>query len=115
MSLRTLCTLACLMWILPAVVFALTTEEIVLLKQNGVSERTIQLMLQSEIEAQRAKQSSTEMKIETIDRPDGQSVIVYSTGGNDEHRHKQTEERLKEEHAWRMLRNLIVDTRQSSE
>lgn len=114
MNLRILCTLTCLLWFLPTVASALSAEEIVLLKQNGVSEETIQLMLQSEIEAQRAKTSGSQTKIETIKRPDGQPVIVYSTGGGN-HQRKQTEERLKEEHAWRMLRNLMVDTRQSSE
>jgi hypothetical protein len=42
----------------PCQLVALTVEEILLLKQNGVSEETIQMMLQSEMRAQ-AQQDGT--------------------------------------------------------
>ncbi len=110
MSFRLLFMLAYLLWSLPLIASALTTEEILLLKQNGVSEKTIQMMLQSEIEAQRDKAAGTPMGIETIVRPDGRPAIVYSTGSGNR-RGKQDEEQKKVERAWRMLRHIIVDTR----
>jgi len=104
--------ICCLWWLVPAPSGALTVEEILLLKQNGVSEETIQMMLQSEIQAHALQNNATEqtMGIQSITRPDGGSAIVYSTGSGD-HGACSTEERLKEEQAWEMLRHIIVDTR----
>jgi hypothetical protein len=99
---------------LPACALALTAEEILLLKQNGVSEKTIQMMLQSEIEAQRQCTKDEGMGIRTIIRPGGQPAIVYSTG-SDDHQRRKAEERLKEARAWEMLRHIIVDTRDTGE
>jgi hypothetical protein len=112
MNLKILSAVICLAWGLPALALALTTEEILLLKQNGVSEKTIQMMLRSEIEARRHEASGDRMGIKTITRPNGQPAIVYSTGSDDHHR-KKAEERLKEERAWEMLRHIIVDPRES--
>lgn len=108
------CVALCVGWLLPTTVLALTVEEILLLKQNGVSEQTIQMMLQSEIEAQRQVAKDNQMGIKTIIRPGGQPAIVYSTG-SDDHRRHEAEERLKEERAWEMLRHIIIDTRSSGE
>lgn len=110
MNIRIMLVLACLVWVLPAAAAALTVEEILLLKQNGVSETTIQMMLQSEIEARRHRARADPLGIKTITRPNGHPAIVYSTGGDDHDRQK-AEERLKEERAWEMLRHIIVDTR----
>lgn len=97
---------------MPAASAALTAEEILLLKENGVSETTIQMMLESEIRAQSRGYAEPQetMGVKTIRRPDGRAAIVYTTGrGNRDD--KDAEERLKEERAWAMLRHLIVDTR----
>lgn len=104
--------IGCLGWLVPAPSGALTVEEILLLKQNGVSEKTIQLMLQNEIQASSLQNSAADqtMGIQTITRPDGRSAIVYSTGSGDQDA-RDAEERLKEEQAWEMLRHIIVDTR----
>ena len=110
MNIRIMSTLVCLVWVLPATLAALTVEEILQLKQNGVSETTIQMMLQSEIEAQRQSAKGDPMGIKTITRPNGHPAIVYSTGSDDRDR-QEAEERLKEERAWEMLRHIIVDTR----
>ena len=99
-------------WLLPATALALTAEEILLLKQNGVSEKTIQMMLQSEIEARREEAKDDGMGIKTIIRPGGRPAIVYSTG-RDDHAQHQAEERLKEARAWEMLQHIIVDTRKT--
>ncbi|MGD9310624.1 MAG: hypothetical protein PVG51_15885 [Desulfosarcina sp.] len=103
---------ACLLWAIPARSHALTVEEILLLKQNGVSEATIQMMLQSEIQAQSRQGNAPgeSMGVRTIERPGGQSAIVYSTGRGDQDA-RTAEERWKEEQAWEMLRHIIVDTR----
>jgi hypothetical protein len=51
MKIRSLLVVSCLCWVVPVDSGALTVQEIVLLKQNGVSEQTIQMMLQSEMRA----------------------------------------------------------------
>ena len=105
-----------LLWIMPASSHALTVEEILLLKQNGVSETTIQMMLQSEIQAQSRQGDGTgeSMGVRTIKRPGGQSAIVYSTGRGDRDA-RSAEERWREERAWEMLRHIIVDTRHADD
>jgi hypothetical protein len=115
MKIKGMLILCCLGWIVPAQLLALTVEEILLLKQNGVAEDTIQMMLQSEMQAQSQYDSTAgqPMGTRTINRPDGQSAIVYSTGGGDTDT-RDAEERLKEEQAWRMLRDIIVDTRKGN-
>ena len=112
MKARTLGLICCLVWGMPAATAALTAEEILLLKQNGVAETTIQLMLQSEMQARsiNAKAAAETMGIRTIPRPGARAAIVYSTGTGDQDL-RDEEERLKEERAWEMLRHLIVDTR----
>lgn len=90
---------------------ALTAQEVLLLKQNGVSDQTIQMMLQSEIAANRNAAAGQEMGVKTITRPNGKPAIVYSTGNGDR-RERDAEERLKEERAWEMLRHIVVDTRE---
>ena len=101
---------------LPCAAAALTVEEILLLQQNGVSEKTIQMMLESEKRAQTLNESASQprMGVTTIMRPDGKKAIVYSTGreGQDA---RDAEERLKEERAWEMLRHLIIDTRSTDD
>jgi hypothetical protein len=114
MKLKIIGVVICLGWILPLSALALTPDEIILLKQNGVSEKTIQMMLQSEIEAQRQNARKDQMGVKTIIRPGGQPAIIYSTGSDDHDRHR-AEERLKEERAWEMLRHIIVDTRKAGD
>lgn len=112
MKIRFMLILCCLWWVAPTHSGALTMEEILLLKQNGVSEQTIQMMLESEMQAKQGSAAEERMGVRTIARPDGQSAIVYSTGnGNRDAR--DAEERLKEKQAWEMLPNIIVDTRVS--
>ena len=101
-----------LVWGQPSISAALTAEEVLLLKQNGVSEKTIQMMLESEKRAQLPRDTASQpgMGVSTITRPDGRKAIVYSTGRADPDA-RDAEERLKEERAWEMLRYLIIDTR----
>jgi hypothetical protein len=113
MKCRILLMVCCLWGFLPFATSALTTEEILLLKQNDVSEQTIQMMLQSEMQARRTDAAGDRAGVRTIIRPNGRPAIIYSTGGGD-HDTRVTEERLKEERAWEMLRHIIVDTRNAS-
>ena len=108
--------ICCLGWLAPATSGALTVEEILLLKQNGVSEETVQMMLQSEIQARSLQNSAAgqTLGMQTITRPGGQSAIVYSTGSGDQY-DRDAEARLKEEQAWEILRHIIVDTRQTED
>jgi hypothetical protein len=115
MFLKSILFVGGLMWIIPAMATALTTEEILLLKQNGVSEKTIQMMIESEIRAQSSRDAASQrMGVQTITRPDGRRAIVYSTGNADQPA-RDEDERLKEERAWEMLRHLIVDTRSADD
>lgn len=111
MKINTIAVLACLCCTVPLSARALTTEEILLLKENGVSETTIQMMLQSEAAARTLEAADRDaMGIRTIERSNGQPAIVYSTGRNHRLTH-DAEARLQEERAWDMLRHIIVDTR----
>ncbi|BBO68172.1 hypothetical protein DSCA_21020 [Desulfosarcina alkanivorans] len=101
-----------LCWALPVDSGALTVEEIMLLKQNGISEATIQMMLQSEMRAGQSPADGEKMGVRTIIRPNGKPAIVYTTDSADEEA-RRAAERLKEERAWEMLRHLIVDTRKT--
>lgn len=113
MKIKTVAVFACLWLAAPLATLALTTEEILLLKQNGVSETTIQMMLQSEIAARTLEAADGDaMGVRIIERPNGQPAIVYSTGRSDRTAH-DADLRLQEERAWDMLRNLIVDTRRT--
>ena len=82
-------------------VYALTTDEIILLKEHGVSERTIQLMIQSEAEAK--KQSETSIQIS-----ENESSIIYSTG-KPSPAPLTREEKQNTEDAWEMLKNLSLE------
>jgi len=101
-----------LVWGQPSISAALTAEEVRLLQQNGVSEKTIQMMLESEKRAQLPHEDAPQpgAGVTAIRRPDGRQAIVYSTGrpGQDG---RDAEARLKEERAWEMLRHLIIDAR----
>lgn len=112
MKIRCMLILSCLWWVLPVISDALTVQEVLLLKQHGVSEQTIQMMLQSETHAAALEEdpAGETMGVKTITRPDGQAAIIYSSGSGN-HDTSDTEARLKEERAWEMLRHIIVDTR----
>ncbi len=70
-------TTAFLLFITPELK-ALTTEEVILLKEKGVSDKTIQLMIQSEIEKKgQVKKTSCVKEVKTSDN---KSEIIYSTG-----------------------------------
>ena len=87
---------------------ALTTEQILSLRKAGVSDKTIQIMLQQEGETTASPESGMGQK--EVRDGQGNAAIVYSTGrsrGSD----ISKEERQKVEKAWEMLQHLMIDRR----
>jgi len=90
--------------------WALTPEQVISLKNAGVSDQTIQLMIRQEQEALAGSPDDSPGRKEITDK-DGKTVIIYSTGrrtGNN-----QSMEEKQTEKAWKMLNNIIIDTRKS--
>jgi hypothetical protein len=85
--------------------FALTPQQVMELKKAGVSDKTIQLMIQQE---EAAKDPAATMGVKEVKDKDGNTVTIYTTG-------KSTvgaaddEEAKKVENAWEMLRNIVID------
>lgn len=83
--------------------YALTPEQVIKLKKAGVSDQTIQIMLQLE-----EKSSFDYFGVREVKDKDGNVYIIYYTGRPskdgtaDEDREK----------AWKMLNNIIIDRRQ---
>ena len=80
--------------------YALTTDEIILLKKNGVSDETIQLMLKNDLE--KSKYDSTSPGIKETD-----NAITYSTGKSSDNLSREEQENL--DRAWDMLRHLKLE------
>ena len=93
--------------------FALTVEEVIQLKQEGVSDETIQLMIQHEMQRDKLSEPETEMGVRRVEEPDGRSATVFSTGPSRRRDDCEMSEREKRERAWDMLDNVIIDTRDS--
>ena len=90
--------------------WALTPEQVIALKNAGVSDQTIQLMIRQEQDAAAGNPADFSGRKEIKDK-DGKTVIIYSTGrpaGNN-----QAKEDKQTERAWEMLNNIIIDTRKS--
>ena len=88
--------------VLPA--YALTVEEVIRLKEAGVDEKTIQLL----IEQDKAKS----LGVKEIERPEGgRDKIYYSTATSEEETRRTQEEKEKIERSWEMLRDIIIDER----
>ncbi|MHB8907956.1 MAG: hypothetical protein ACYDAA_03670 [Syntrophales bacterium] len=90
--------------------WALTPEQVISLKNAGVSDQTIQLMIRQEQDAAPGSPNGSSGRKEIRDK-DGRTVIIYSTGrraGDN-----RSKEELQTEKAWEMLKGLIIDTRKS--
>jgi len=85
---------------------ALTTEEVIQLKEKGVSDKTIQLMIQSETEKKEHVKETSGIKEVKIS--DNKSEIIYSTGGPATTK-IAAEEQNKMDNAWEMLKNLNIE------
>ncbi len=91
---------------------ALTPEQVLSLKNAGVSDQTIQLMIRQEQEAAAGSPADSPGRKEIKDK-DGKAVIIYSTGRRGGH--NQSKEEQQTEKAWEMLNNLIIDNRKSKQ
>ena len=80
---------------------ALTADEVLVLKKNGISDSTIQLMIQSEMEEKKRAESSIRIT-------DDKSAITYSTGKPSD-TPLSREERKNVDQAWEMLKNLSIE------
>jgi hypothetical protein len=85
---------------------ALTTEEVIQLKEKGVSDKTIQLMIQSETEKEDPVKETSGIK--EVKTSANKSEIIYSTGGPATTK-IAAEEQNKMDNAWEMLKNLYIE------
>ena len=81
--------------------FALTAEQIIQLKKAGVSDETIQIMLQQEKKFPRK-----------IKDDEGNEYIIYSTDVSSHDKKLDSTEDENVKRAWKMLQNIIIDSRQ---
>ena len=110
---RLLLTIITLILFMDSTSFALTVEEVIQLKQEGVSDETIQLMIQYEMQRDQHSEPEAEMGVRRVEEPDGRGATVYSTGPSRRRDDCEMSEREKRERAWDMLDNVIIDTRDS--
>jgi hypothetical protein len=88
---------------------ALTSEQIIKLKKAGVSDKTIQMMIEQERDA-RQENPSDLIGVREVKDKEGNVVTIYSTGRPTKESPGDTEE-VKVEKAWKMLQNMIIDNR----
>ena len=94
----------------PAVLFALTPEQVIALKKAGVSDETIQQMIRQEENAGKAPEETLGRK--EIKDGRGDTVIIYSTGtGRTSNSEKADEEKKKIDNSWKMLEKMVIDGR----
>jgi hypothetical protein len=85
----------------------LTPEEIAYLKKAGVSDETIQLMIQEENERGRPSQTG----IWEVEDEKGNRSTLYQVGDDEDVYERDRIEQEKVDRAWEMLNNLVIDTR----
>jgi len=92
--------------------YCLTPEEIILLRQHGVTDSTIQLMIKSEKanppDSELPQDRESSPSIQEVQKPDGKATVIYSTG-----KAKKSDltrgEKEKVDRAWEMLNNLSLE------
>jgi hypothetical protein len=94
--------LAVLLW--PFSTSALTPEQVIELKKEGVSETTIQRMIEQQ---KMEKDPYATMGVKEVKDKDGNTVIIHSTGENTSGA-TDDEEAAKVEKAWEMLQNMTI-------
>ncbi len=98
--------------LLPRISFSLTVEEVIKLKKAGVDNKTIQLMIQQEMQREKLSDPYKNIGVRKIEEPDGRSATIYSTGEyEDRGDYEEESEREKREKAWEMLHNIVIDSR----
>ncbi len=91
--------------------YALTTDEVIKLKKAGVSEKTIQTMIEQE-RAGKQGNPSDQIGTREVRDAEGNTSVIYSTGAPTAPTQNQSEQQKVEE-AWKMLQNqnMIIDNR----
>jgi hypothetical protein len=89
--------------------YALTPDQIIKLKKAGVSDKTIQMMLQQEKEAKEANPYD-QIGMREIKDKEGNVVTIYSTGRSTKDSAGDSEDE-KVDKAWKMLQHIIIDNR----
>ncbi len=91
--------------------YALTADEVIKLKKAGVSEKTIQTMIEQERAGKQANPSD-EIGVREVKDADGGTSVIYSTGAPTAPTQNQSEQQKVDE-AWKMLQNqnTIIDNR----
>jgi hypothetical protein len=91
--------------------YALTTDEVIKLKKAGVSEKTIQTMIEQERAGGQTKPSD-QIGVREVKDAEGNTSVIYSTGAPTAPTQNQSEQQKVEE-AWKMLQNqnTIIDNR----
>ena len=87
----------------------MTPDQIIKLKKAGVSDKTIQMMLEQERDARKENPSDL-IGVREVKDKEGNVVTIYSTGPPTKESSGDTEE-AKVEKAWKMLQNMIIDNR----
>ena len=101
---------------IPFISFSLTVDEVIKLKKAGVSDETIQLMIQHKMMSEKLSDPYKNIGVRKVKEPDGSSATVYSTGEiKDRGGYEEESERGKREKAWDMLDNLVIDGRDGGE
>jgi hypothetical protein len=88
-------------------ILALTPDQVLALRKAGVSDRTIQLMIEQEREAKQNPYDT--MGTKEITDSAGNRYIIYSTGKSDQT--WEASEKEKVDKAWQMLQGVIIDGR----
>jgi hypothetical protein len=89
--------------------YALTPDQIIQLRKAGVSDETIQMMLQQERDAKEANPYD-QIGVREIKDKEGNSVTIYSTGRSTKAGTGDPEKENVDK-AWKMLQNMIIDKR----
>lgn len=88
--------------------YCLTAEEIAYLKKAGVSDETIDLMIQQEHE----KGRPSETGIWEVKDDQGNRSTLYRAGDGSGALERRQVEQEKVDRAWEMLKNLVIDARE---
>jgi hypothetical protein len=86
---------------------ALTPDQVITLRKAGVSDRTIQLMIEQERDAQQNPYDSIGTR--EITDGAGNRYVIQSTGKSDQN--WDAAEKEKVDKAWQMLQSTIIDGR----
>jgi hypothetical protein len=90
-------------------IYALTAEEIIRLKEAGVDDKTIHMLI---IQEKKNDECANELGTKEIERSDGgKDKLYYSITNTEEERKNREEEKEKLDKAMEILRNIIIHER----